>query len=523
MIVLVDSEPETVVPTIPTGQVTTPPTRVVHDSELLNRVVDETEVTGTDDTLAPKVLLAPPPAVAPAPPPTVPEAPAPIPEEPVFTPAPALPPAETEALPVTDACAPAIVLLDAPVTVAPALAPIIPCPVSDVTTQAFSGSPPFVQALIDALFVVAPATCAVMPLILTDTVALNVAEIDGTEVAVLPTGFVFKDMLEEIAVDAKLVDVAEAIPGLEMDTDGEVRLDETTVDGKLMVVPGATLGLRVDNDGEARVEDSDAGDKLRDVPAAMLGLETDIEGELEGRLVDRALLTLVDVQLAETDVPRVDATWAFTGVVGRLGEVLVKVKDTCVFNVVLRREAVGTEMDVLEIETITNVDEKLNDVAVSTPVLGTGDRKFVDRSVLGTEMELLVGMFVVGSVIDNDVEESVGKLWVPRLVEETLAVGDETDMDTVKLEIVVPILGDVGDGLVERPKLGLVLAKEVDNDIEPRLPLGNDKLDSDKVSDVMLVPSEVIETDRVAEEAQLKLDSILDMPVVTTGRAPEME
>ena len=198
-IVLVDSEPEMVVPIIPPGQVIDPPTSVVQDSVLLlDSVVDNTDVMEVDDPLTPRVALAPPPAVAPPPPPAVPEAPAPISEEPVLTPAPALPPTETEALAVPDACAPTIVLLDDPVTPAPALAPIIPWPVRLVTTQAFSGSPPFVQMLADPLLVVIPAICDVMPLVLTDTVALIVALIvaltDGTEV--LLNEFVFNDRLE---------------------------------------------------------------------------------------------------------------------------------------------------------------------------------------------------------------------------------------------------------------------------------------------------------------------------------------
>lgn len=63
----------------------------------------------------------------------------------------------------------------------------MPSPVSEVTTHKFRGSPPFVQVLFCALIVVMPAICDVKSLVLIDTVALTVAEIDGTEAVMLPS------------------------------------------------------------------------------------------------------------------------------------------------------------------------------------------------------------------------------------------------------------------------------------------------------------------------------------------------
>lgn len=158
-IVLVESEPDTVVPKIPPGQVTIPPTSVEQDSEaLFSKVVAaaEIEVKDTDEPPSPKVTLPPAPTVAPTPPPPVAEAPRSIPFEPVLTPTATLAPTDSDTLPVPVAWTPKSVLLEAP-TPAPALAPTIPWPVSDATTHAFNRSPPFVQVFTSRLLVVTPA------------------------------------------------------------------------------------------------------------------------------------------------------------------------------------------------------------------------------------------------------------------------------------------------------------------------------------------------------------------------------
>ena len=300
---LVDSEPETVVPTMPPGQVTTPPASVVQENVLLNRVVDKTEGTETDDPLTPALT--------------------------------------------------------------PALAPIIPWPVRDVTTQAFNGSPPFMQVLMETLFV------------LTDTVALTVAEIDGIDVVELPNELVLKDTLEEIEVD----------------------------------------------------------DKLRDVPVATLGLEIDTEEEAEGRPVERAVFTLADGELTERDVPKIEVGSVIpvaTDVAGRPGEVLDTVKETCVLTDVLRKladglnrlvdadgnpveeipvfiDVVGRLDEVLAplreppvlsevVGTLTNVNDRLKLVLLRTPV---------SKLVLGREGESEVDDTLIPVLIDGDVD---GKL-----------------------------------------------------------------------------------------------------------------
>lgn len=69
----------------------------------------------------------------------------------------------------------------------------------------------------------------------------------------------------------------------------------------------------------------------------------------------------------------------------------------------------------------------------------------------------------------------------------------------------------------------LVEGKVMDVDTEPRLPLETDKLEIDNVSDVRPVPSEVDRIDPNEEDDKLRLDNIVENPVVTTGRAPETE
>ena len=303
---LVDSEPETVVPTMPPGQVTTPPASVGQENVLLNRVVDKTEVTERDNPLT------------------------------------------------------------------PALAPIIPWPVRDVTTQAFNGSPPFAQVLIEALFV------------LTDTVALTVAEIDGIDVVVLPNELVFKDTLEEIEVD----------------------------------------------------------DKLRDVPFATLGLEIDTEGEVEGRLIDRAVFTLVDGELTETDVPRIEVGSVIpvvTDVAGRPGEVLDKVKETCVFTDVLGRLADG-------LNRLVDADGNPIDVGRVTEI-----PVFIDvvgrlGEVLATLKENPVLSEVVGTLTDVNDRLKLVLLRTP-VFKLVLVREDESEADDTLIPVLID--GDVGGKLVE--------------------------------------------------------------------------
>ena len=299
---LVDSDPETVVPTIPPGQVTTPPASVVQENVLLNKVVDK-------------------------------------PNDPLT----------------------------------PAFAPIIPWPVRDVTTQAFNGSPPFAQVLIEALFVS------------NDTVALTLAEIDGIDVVVLPNESVFKDTLEEIEVD----------------------------------------------------------DKLRVVPVAMLGLEMDTEGEVEGRLVDRPVFTLVDGELTERDVSRIEVGNAIpvvTDVAGRPGEVLDKVKETCVFTGVLGRLADGLNRLVDADGNPVDVVGKVTEIPVFVDVVGRLGE------VLATLRESTVLSEVVGTLTDVDGRLTLVLLRTPVF---KLVVGREGVSKVDDTLIPVLIGGDTDGKLVE--------------------------------------------------------------------------
>ena len=76
---------------------------------------------------------------------------------------------------------------------------------------------------------------------------------------------------------------------------------------------------------------------------------------------------------------------------------------------------------------------------------------------------------------------------------------------------------------IELPVGRPVEGKVMDVDTEPRLLLGTDKLEIDKVSDVTPVPNDVVEIEPNEEDNKPRLDNVVESPVLMTGRAPETE
>lgn len=118
------------------------------------------------------------------------------------------------------------------------------------------------------------------------------------------------------------------------------------------------------------------------------------------------------------------------------------------FSVVLGRDAEDNDRDVLGPETVTDVEGTLNNVAVYTLVLDTELETVVDRSpvfklVLGTEMGFPVDKLVEDNVTGIDMHGSDSELWVPTVDSEKLVIGQKTDADTLKLEIIMPVFEDV--------------------------------------------------------------------------------
>ena len=209
--------------TSPPGQVTTPPRPVEQDVTVvvLSTVVVETLIDGicetevTDVPAPPSTPLNPSPAVPPTPRPTLNVALNPTSDDDVSRPKPTSALKDADKPTVTEAWIFNMVLLDGILRPTPIVSPAPPPTVA--TTQAFKGSPPFVQVFIAALFVVtlvAPTSAEVMPFALTDMVALMNGEIDGKEVVRLLMSLVFTERpgLVEIGIpDGPTPDVAPAM------------------------------------------------------------------------------------------------------------------------------------------------------------------------------------------------------------------------------------------------------------------------------------------------------------------------
>lgn len=474
MTVLVDKDPDKVVPMIPPRQVTIPPASVEQDSEELgSKVVAGIDVADTEVPLKPKVTLAPAPAVPPTPPLAVAEAPRSIPSDPVLIAAPTLPPADAVKLAVPVAWAFKIVLLDAPFTPAPALAPIIPSPVREVTTQKLRGSPPFVQVLICALLVVIPATWDVGPFVFTDTVALIIAEIDGTDVIILPG-----------EIDDRLRVVPVPRLGLDRDIDREVEdiTGDAVFDGRfmVMVVSSTDVGsvIPVSTEVVGRVNDEldilmetcvskavlgklkDVLRKLNDVlgrPRDVLDRLSDVLGRLgdvvgnESDVLGRDTLVFSEVEGTLTDVLGMDiARPVFKDVVGMLNDADSILKEVLgnVTGITVSTEVDGVMSDVDG--TLTVVVGSVTDIAVFTDVVGRL------KDVLGSEADRSVLMLVDGRLGDIPVLGLVNDKVVPC---SDVAVS----MLEVGAEIVKGVAGS--DAVTLRPV--------VSNKIDVKLPVDN--------------------------------------------------
>ena len=281
-----------------------------------------------------------------------------------------------------------------------------------------------------ALLVVAPRTCDVTPFVFTDTLALTVIEIDGTDVVVLPNEFVFIDRVVAKELDGRLIDVPVAMLKLEADIEGEVAgspVDRPVlmlVDGRLdeIEVPRTEVGrfvlVAIDVDGMLKVVPGNVGEiwvfrVVLDKPKEEVGTFKEVlgrPGDVDGRPTD---------------------------VLGTLSEVPVLSEDVGMFNEVLGRL---TEMPVLmDVEDkLAEVDGKLNAVLESvTDIPVVMDE--MDTLVVGKDIPVL--MLVVGSEIDgDDVGSDIVVLKPPFVPTEVkLTVDDNTPV----IPLVVAGIGEV--------------------------------------------------------------------------------
>ena len=146
---------------------------------------------------------------------------------------------------------------------------------------------------------------------------------------------------------------------------------------------------------------------------------------------------------------------------------------------------------------------------------------------------------VAGNEADNDIEDKDSVDPIPGLDKDTLeteVVGsavlrpeipicklvEDRKLDKVPVfdkEILFVVPNETEDKL---PPM-LVLVREIDNDTEPKLVLGTDSEEMDRVGEVRLFPNKVDETDPREVEGMLTLGRFVESPPVITGSIPEIE
>jgi hypothetical protein len=196
--------------------------------------------------------------------------------------------------------------------------------------------------------------------------------------------------------------------------------------------------------------------------------------------------------------------------------------NSCVFSVVLGRDTEGTDDDF-------DCSESASDTDVSDSVVCV---LILDREMLVVGRETLV-VGSVSPVFDNEdgkfVEsprvELVGNEMDDR---EVLGKDNEDSNKNDGKFVESPVMElKVGDcTIVESPRMEVVGTEIDESDTEPTLLLGTERLEIATLEMLNVVKPSAIGADVIGPktiEGTPKLDNVIESPLVTTGRAPEIE
>lgn len=293
---------------------------------------------------------------------------------------------------------------------------------------------------------------------------------------------------------------------------------------------------------------------LRLVLGSEIEIDLDVDGTLR-ELLRTSVSMLVRGTGTEGDVgSELKPMFSDTVVDGAITEI-------CVLSVVLGSDVEGADIDTAGMATVSEVDDKLNGGPVSMLVLGNegnidvleyivfrlvfGSESEVDefdkavlklifdseididelgkavlKLVLSMEMDAPVLRLVERKEVDKDVKASDNVVCVARLDRETSVDG----IERLVLGPVIPGVKAVDGRFVEVPQSTLVIDIEAgESDNEPRLVLGINGEEIERVKDVKLIPREVGVNELREVVGKLWLSTLLESPPVTTGRDPDIE